>query len=355
MALTFEHSGSSARIIFGRGSTSRISDVLGALDVCRALILSTDVQKDAAESIAMNLGKKCLGVYAKAQMHTPVTVTNAAMEVIKEQRVDCLISFGGGSTTGLSKAIAYRTDLPQIAVPTTYAGSEVTPILGQTDRGEKTTVRDSRVLPEVVIYDPDWTKSLPLPLSVTSGINAIAHAVEALYAQDRSPISTMMAKEGIAALCEALPQLSRSEADEKVARELALFGSWLCGSVLGQVSMALHHKLCHTIGGLFNLPHAETHTVILPHATAFNAVEVPQLLRPVCEALNSKVPGHALFDLAADLGAPTSLKELGMPKSGIAKVADLAMASAYKNPRTVNREEIEALISAAYHGLPPNG
>ena len=352
--LQFDLTGSPARIVFGRGSIGRTCDALDWLDARRALVLSTDAQKEPAEALACKLGKRCLGVYAKATMHTPVSVTEAAMDVIEEQRVDCLISFGGGSTIGLGKAIAYRTDLPQVAIPTTYAGSEVTPILGQTEDGRKTTLRSERVLPEIVLYDPELTGTLPLSMSATSGMNAIAHGVEALYARDRNPISTMMAAEGVRALCEALPALSAGNGDDD-ARDRALYGSWLCGSVLGQVGMALHHKLCHTVGGAFDLPHAETHTVILPHATAFNAAVAGDLLEPVSDALGGADPGPGLFGLAKSLGTPTALRDLGMPESGIAHAADLAMANPYWNPRPLDRDAIEALVRAAYEGEPPSG
>ena len=352
--IRFDLTGSPARIVFGRGSLSRTCEALDWLDARRALVLSTDAQKEPAEALACKLGKRCLGVYAKAAMHTPVSVTEVAMDVIEEQRVDCLISFGGGSTIGLGKAIAYRSDLPQVAIPTTYAGSEVTPILGQTEDGKKTTLRSERVRPEVVLYDPELTGTLPLSMSVTSGMNAVAHGVEALYAQDRNPISTMMAVEGVRALCEALPALSGGNGDDD-ARDRALFGSWLCGSVLGQVGMALHHKLCHTIGGAFDLPHAETHTVILPHATAFNAAVAGDLLEPVSDALGGASPGPGLFELAKGLGAPTALRDLGMPTSGISHAADLAMANPYWNPRPLDRDAIETLVLAAYEGEPPSG
>jgi alcohol dehydrogenase class IV len=181
---------------------------------------------------------------------------------------------GGGSTTGLGKAIALATGLDQIVVPTTYAGSEMTPILGQTERGVKTTQRSPAILPEVVIYDVDLTLTLPPALTATSGLNAIAHAVEALYAQDRNPIVSLMAEEGIAALARSLPVLVDAASD-LAARSDALYGAWLCGACLGAVGMALHHKLCHTLGGSFDLPHAETHAVVLPHAVAYNSAAAP--------------------------------------------------------------------------------
>lgn len=353
-AVSFDVTGSPARIVFGRGASASVPAILRDLGVGRALVLSTAAQKEAADAFACTLGKSCLGVFAGAVMHTPVAATEAALEVVGEQRVDSLVAFGGGSTIGLSKAIALRTDLPQIAVPTTYAGSEVTNILGQTENGRKTTLKSPKVIPEVVVYDPELTVTLPPAMSVTSGINALAHAVEGLYARDRNPLSAMMAAEGARALVEALPAIVAAPGDI-AARERALVGSWLCGTVLGQVGMALHHKLCHTLGGLFDLPHAETHTVILPHATAFNGRAVPDQLAPLTAALGAEAPGQGLWDLAARLGAPRTLRELGMPEDGIAAAAEAAVANPYWNPRPVERDAIAALIRAAYSGERPDG
>ena len=344
----FTFAGSAAQIIFGRGAIARTADALAGLDRERALVLSTKEQSQAACDLARSLGKTCLGVYDKAVMHTPVAVTEDAMEVIAEQRVDCVISIGGGSTTGLGKAIALRTGLPQIAIPTTYAGSEVTDILGETQNGVKVTQKSPKVIPDVVLYDPDLTSTLPVEMSVASGVNALAHAVEALYARDRNPISTMMAAEGARAMIDALPMIAE-DPQGGAGRDKALYGAWLCGAVLGQVGMALHHKLCHALGGAFNLPHAETHTVVLPHAAAFNACDH---LAPIADALGGPV-GPGLWDFAARLKAPMALKDLGMPATGIGKAVEVAMANPYWNPRPLSRDAIEALIAAAYHGVRP--
>ena len=352
MRLQFSFVTNPSHIYFGTGYVSKAANAADLLGCKRLLVLSTPEQKQMAENLACELGDLCLGVYAKAQMHTPVKVTEAAMQVIKEQNVDCVVALGGGSTIGLAKAIAYRTDLPQIAIPTTYAGSEVTPILGQTENNVKTTLRSAKVLPEVVIYDPEFTYSLPQAMSITSGINAIAHAVEALYAEDRNPVSSMLAAEGAKALIEALPAIAKN-GDDPEAREKAFYGSWLCGTVLGNVGMALHHKLCHTLGGLFDLPHAETHTVVLPHATAYNFQAVPEQLKPVTEALDADNPGVGLFYFARKLGAPTALRALGMAEEGIDLAADQAMANPYWNPRRLAHREIRKLIENAYFGNMP--
>ncbi len=241
--------------------------------------------------------------------------------------------------------------MPQIVVPTTYAGSEMTPILGETRNGVKTTQRSLKVLPEVVIYDVDLTLTLPVSLSGTSGINAIAHAVEGLYAPEKNPVIAFLAEEGIRAMASALPRIVGSPFD-KDARSDALYGAWLCGVVLGSVGMGLHHKLCHTLGA-FDLPHAETHTIVLPHALAYNAPAIPDALAAIGRALGVSNAAQGLFDLAGAVGAKRSLREIGMPHDGIARAVELATAAPYPNPRPLEREAMRALIENAWRGDPP--
>jgi alcohol dehydrogenase class IV len=252
----------------------------------------------------------------------------------------------------LGKALALRTGVNQLCIPTTYAGSEMTPILGQTENGLKTTVRGTAVLPETVIYDVDLTLTLPVGLAATSGINAIAHAVEALYARDTNPVTSLMAEEGIRALARALPAIA-AKPDDRAARSDALYGAWLCGVCLGTVGMALHHKLCHTLGGTFDLPHAETHTVVLPHALAYNAPAVPDAMTRIARAIGATDAAQGLYDLAKRLGAKVALRDIGMPESGIDKAADLAVTNAYWNPRPLERNAIRELIARAWAGEPP--
>jgi alcohol dehydrogenase class IV len=298
------------------------------------------------------IGECFAGVFTGAVMHTPVEVTERAMETVREVRADCVVAIGGGSTTGLGKAIALRTDLPQNVLPTSYAGSEMTPVVGQTSGGIKTTQSSPKILPEIVIYDVDLTMTMPPKLSATSGINAIAHAVEALYARDRNPVITLMAQEGIRALAHALPKIC-ARPDDRAARTDALYGAWLSGICLGAVGMALHHKLCHTLGGSFNLPHAETHTVILPHALAYNAPATPDAMTRIAAALGVPDPALGLHDLARKLAAPASLRAIGMPESGIDQAADLAVKNPYWNPRTIERDAIRELIARAWRGDAP--
>jgi len=347
----FSYAGSPARIVFGDGSRSKVAEWIVAAGCKRALVLATPHQRVDAEALATEIGSLACGVFAGATMHTPVDVTETAMKMVAETEADCVVSLGGGSTTGLGKAIAYRTDLLQIVVPTTYAGSEVTPILGQTEGGRKTTVRDARILPEIVIYDPALTLGLPVSMSVTSGLNAMAHAVEGLYARDRNPISTLMALEGLRAFSSSLPKVVAAP-DDADARNEALYGAWLCGTVLGTVGMALHHKICHTLGGSFDTPHAETHAVMLPHTAAFNARAAATELTPAANLFGGSI-GAGLWDFAKSIGAPLSLKEFGLAEADLDRAASIAVENPYWNPRPIDRDSIRALLQEAWDGRRP--
>jgi maleylacetate reductase len=347
----FSFAGIRSRVIFGHGTLVRVGEEIERLGHRQALVLSTPNQRDDAKHLADKLCGLTAGVFSEAAMHTPVEVTDRAVAAFAAARADCVVSLGGGSTTGLGKAIAARTGADQIVIPTTYAGSEMTDILGETKGGEKTTRRDPSILPETVIYDVDLTLSLPRSLTVTSGLNAMAHAAEALYAHDRNPIISLIASDAIRALCDALPALVRHEGDHE-ARASALYGAWLCGAALGGASMSLHHKLCHTLGGSFDTPHAETHAILLPHTIGFNAIETPGLLEPISQALGG-TPGAALFDFAASLGAPTRLADFGLKEADLDRAAALAAKNPYPNPRAFDASSIRALLQDAWQGRRP--
>jgi alcohol dehydrogenase class IV len=260
----------------------------------------------------------------------------------------------------LGKAVARRDGLPLVVVPTTYSGSEMTPVWGETSGGVKRTGHDPAVLPASVVYDPELTTSLPVATSVTSGMNAMAHAVEALYAPDASPIPSLLAEESVRALAEALPALAERP-DDLDARARALYGAWLAGSCLAVTTTGLHHKLAHVLGGSFDLPHAETHTVLLPHAEThtvllphvltYNAPAAPEAVAALGRALHTDAPAKALHALATGLGAPGSLTELGLSETDLDRAADLAVASSYPNPRPVTRDGVRALLDTALEGV----
>ncbi|HYD77113.1 maleylacetate reductase [Ramlibacter sp.] len=350
----FTWQGRPGRVVFGAGSLQHLERELDALGLQRVLVLCGPQQRDGAAAIVARLGARVAGLYDRAAMHVPIEVAREARELAARLHADGTLAIGGGSTVGLAKAIALDSGLPILAVPTTYAGSEMTPIHGITEGGLKTTGRDERVLPRCVIYDPDLLASLPAPLAVTSGLNAIAHAAEGLYAQDGNPVLDLMAEEGIRAIAAALPQLAKGTGSGQAgARAGALYGAWLCGTVLGSAAMGLHHKLCHTLGGSFDLPHAQTHAVMLAHTLAYNASHAPHAMARIARALGAPQAPQALFELQRATSAPTALRDIGMPEDGLDRVADLAVKTPYPNPRPLERAALRALLQRAYEGAPP--
>lgn len=346
------------RVRFGAGEVGRLDRELAQLGLGRVLVLSTPEQRELAEQVASSLDGRTdgrtVGTFTEARMHVPVDTADRARREARRLGADGCVAVGGGSAVGLGKAIALEEGLPVVAVPTTYAGSEMTPIWGLTADGEKRTGRDPRVLPTSVVYDPDLTHTLPVELSVTSGVNAMAHAVEALYAPDSSPIVSLMAEEGVRALVAALPKIvvDPQAAD---ARSSALYGAWLCGACLGATTMSLHHKICHTLGGALDLPHAASHTVVLPHALAYNQGFAPQARAALGRALGGTGdhPAGELWALLRGWGAPTSLRELGMPRDAIATVVDATVAKPYANPRPVTAQGLTPLLERAWAGAEP--
>ena len=337
---------------FGAGSRHAVGDAVRDLGASRALVLSTPNQCDAALATSTDLGELAAGVFTKAAMHTPVEVTEEALTHLRELGADCLVAIGGGSTIGLGKALAHRTGLPQIAIPTTYAGSEATPILGQTENGIKTTMSDPALRPAVVLYDAELVQTLPVGMTVTSALNAMAHAAEALYAPNRTAETDAMARDGLAAFVSGLPAVLENPSD-LAAREGTQRGAWACGRVLGEVGMALHHKLCHTLGGSFNLPHAETHAVVLPHAIAYNARSAAAELAPITELLGGEHAGQALYDFATRMGAPLALRDFGLTEEDLAKAAQIATTKPYPNPHPITEADILTLLKAAWAGDAP--
>jgi maleylacetate reductase len=341
------------RVAFGPGVVRRLPDEVAGLGLGRVLVLCSPEQEATGTLVAGALGDRCAGVLPEARMHVPVEVAHRARDLAAELGADGCVAVGGGSAIGLGKAVALEHGLPVVAVPTTYAGSEMTPIWGLTEGGAKRTGRDPRVLPVSVLYDPELTLTLPAGLSATSGMNAVAHAVEGLYAPDASPVVSLMAEEGARALAAALPAVVADGADLE-ARSEAQYGAWLCGAVLGATTMSLHHKLCHALGGTLDLPHAPTHTVVLPHALAYNQPAAPRAVAALSRALGGTAdPARELWELAGRLGAPRSLRELGMAEADVARIAGEAVATPYANPRPVTREAVTALLHAAWAGDPP--
>ncbi|HXW61096.1 MAG TPA: maleylacetate reductase [Candidatus Acidoferrales bacterium] len=347
---------SSSRVIFGMGSLTKAPEEINRLRAKRVLILTTPGRKKLGEDMATELGAKAVGVFDRAVMHVPAEIAERARGEAARLGADLCVAIGGGSAIGLAKAIAAGASLPILAIPTTYSGSEMTSTWGLTEHGIKKTLRDARVQPQTVIYDPALTLSLPAKLSATSGMNAMAHCVEALYAQDANPITSLLAEEGIRSLTKGLPAVVRDPLDRD-ARSLTLYGAWLGGMSLGATTTALHHKLCHILGGAFDLPHSETHAVLLPHVTAYNARGAPRAMARIAQALApegvAKSAAQLLHDLEASMKTPLSLRSLGMNQDGVDHAAALVMEKPFYNPSALTKEGIRVLLEDAFEGRPP--
>ena len=340
------------RVVFGAGALRHLPREIDALGAKRALLLSTPGQAATAQRLMDLLGPRAAGVFSQAAMHVPIATARAARDEAQRLGADCAVAIGGGSTTGLGKAIALETGLPVIAIPTTYAGSEVTSIYGLTEGGLKKTGRDVRVLPKAVIYDPVLTLSLSPAMSAASGMNAIAHCVEALYAHDGNPIVSLMAEEGIRALARALPVVVKEPGNIEV-RSDALYGAWLAGVALGNAGMALHHKLCHILGG-FGLPHAETHSIVLPHAVRYNQEAAAEAMSRIRKCLEVESAAGGLYDLEKKLALPMRLADIGMKEADIERAARIAVEAPYPNPRKVEYGPVLELLRRAYEGRRPD-
>ena len=355
MISDFHYKALPINVYFSEGASKQVKSILADEGYRKVLILTTPEQEKSGLKMADQLGELSAGVYPHAVMHVPVEVADKAVAYALEHDIDCCLALGGGSTIGLAKAIALKTALPIAAIPTTYAGSEMTTVYGLTENHEKTTGKDLKVLPKVVIYDPELTLTLPAEISASSGMNAMAHAVEALYAEDKNPIISMMALEAIKSLYQALPKIV-AQPQDLAARKQAMYGAWLAGICLGSVGMAIHHKLCHTLGGTFNLPHAQAHAITLSYSAFYNQNTDDQTMDLLAQALGGQSHeqvGELIYALNQKLGIPMALKDIGLPESGPAEVARITCAKPYYNPRPYDEKELTRLLTLAYQGLPP--
>lgn len=349
------------RVVFGVGAVDRVADEVAALGLERVIVITDANAKAVADAIARDLGSRHATMLAEVRQHVPTELADAARRTAADVGADGIVTVGGGSATGLGKAVAIDAGIPIVAVPTTYAGSEMTPIFGITGE-HKQTGRDLRALPKVVVYDPALTVDLPVSVTATSGFNAIAHCVEALYAPGTNPVIQLCAEDGIRALASALPRAVDRPGDID-ARSDALYGAYLAGVSLAVAGTALHHKLCHVIGGTYDLVHGELNAVVLPHVVAYNARAAPDAIRRVAAALAAAGAGRgstagdaaaALHDLALRLGAPTSLAAIGMPAEGLDDAAERGVIeTGATNPRTPDVASLRALLQRAFDGAPP--
>ena len=338
-------------IVFGAGALSRLPEEMDRLGLERALVLTTPNQASAGKALAQRLAHRAAGHFDQAAMHVPAATLAAATKAANAVDAQCTVALGGGSTTGLGKALAVREGLANVVIPTSYAGSEMTDIWAVTEADRKVTARDRRAVPALTLYDPDLTSTLPPKFAAASGMNALAQAVVNVATHRPNPMVRALALEAVRALSRNLPRIVQ-DGNDLEARAGALFGACLAGAALGTGSTSLHHRLCHTFGGTFKTPHAETHAVLLPYAVAFNASAIPDATGLVAAALDSDSAAGGLRSLAKLLGAPRSLREIGVRQQDIDKAVTAALEAPLDNARAVSPEALRELLTRAFHGAP---
>lgn len=334
------------RVLQGPGARDLVPDEIERLGSRRVLVVAAPSSAEHAQHLVAALGTRYAATFGRPVQHTPVEVTAEALALAGEVGADALVAIGGGSAIGLSKALAVRTGMPQVAVPTTYAGSEATPVLGETENGVKTTRRDPALAPGTVVYDPELTLSMPRGLTLTSALNALAHAVEALWDTGASAATRAYGVESADGILAALPVVLDHPADLG-ARERLQEAAWLAGACLAQAQMGLHHQLAHALGGSFGLPHSELHALLLAHVMRFNLVEAPDTAARLARVVNGD-PTLAVSALAARYEGPTTLGALGVPREALREVAERVAANPYPNPRRVTADAVEELLVAAW-------
>jgi len=349
---SFVHEVITGRVVFGVASLDRVAAEAERLDAKRVLMIGGGHEKVYTDRIAGDLGDNLAGRIYQVVQHVPSDTADEAISRADAVDADLLLAVGGGSSIGLAKAVALRRGLPILAVPTTYAGSEMTNVWGLTENGVKTTGRDARVLPRVVVYDPATTLSMPAHLTATSGMNALAHAVEALYAPAVSPLILIAAGETVRVLARALPVLSTAPQDLD-ARSDALYGAFLAGLSLGNAAMGVHHKICHVLGGTYNLPHGDVHAALLPYSAAYNRTAAPVAMRRIATSLDVDDAPRGLWQLGQMIGAPTSLTQVGFDRAEIGDVARVVASAIFPNPEVVTESGVRDLLEAATAGAPP--
>jgi alcohol dehydrogenase class IV len=339
-------------VVFGVGSRHTLAAEAHGVGAERVLLVAGSGEDELADEVSTILGPCAVGRFDDVVQHVPATKAADAVAMVRRLDADTVMTLGGGSATGFGKAISLEIDVRSIAVPTTYAGSEMTTIWGLTDGDHKRTGKDPRVKPDVVVYDPELTVSLPPSIAGPSGMNALAHSIEALYAPGANPIISVMALESIGALVRALPRIV-DRPDDLDARTDAMYGAYLAGVALATAGTALHHKTCHVLGGMFNLNHGDMNAVVLGHALAYNAPAIPDVLARIADVMGVDDAPGALFDLAVAIGAPTSLEALGMQADGLDEAARRTVREAAANVRPPDEASIRRMLDDAFAGRRP--
>lgn len=349
----FTWSAFSSRVVFAAGALARVPDEVGRLDTRRVLVVASGVSTAAALGrLRGALGAQFVGEVRNAALHGPSALADEAVRTARKVAADVVVTLGGGSATGVGKAVAHECDLPLVAVPTTYSGSEMTPIWGRTSEGRKRTWLDVRVLPRTVIYDPELCAGMPPRLAAASGMNALAHCLEALWSAGANPITSVLAAEGGRRLMEGLPRVVE-DANDLASHALNLVGSCLAGVALAQAGIGIHHRTCHVLGGGWNLPHAETHAALLPHSTALVGRRAPAAMDEARNLLTTDDPPTAVFALLERLRLPLSLAALGMPEGALDEAARRVMERSHHDPLAPDEAEVRRMLDDAFHGRAP--
>ncbi|NIK55872.1 iron-containing alcohol dehydrogenase [Kribbella shirazensis] len=358
------------RVVFGAGALERVGAEVEALGVRRVLVIATNSARAAADAVQTQLGDRFAGRIDGVAQHVPTEAAEQSRTQARESNADAIVAIGGGSAIGLAKAIALTSSPQQssatggattegsvggggvvvVAVPTTYAGSEMTPVWGETAAGRKSTGVDLRVLPRVVVYDPMLSRGLPVKVTAASVANAIAHCVEAVWTPKADPFTEVVAAEGLRALAGGMREVLATP-DDLDARGKLMYGACLAGSALATAGTGLHHKLCHLLGGTYNLPHAETHAAVLPQVARVNASSVPQAKARLEAALGTTDLAAGLFDLFQAAGVPTSLRDLGLTEAQAEEAARTFQPT--DNPIPVTEGLVREILSRAWAGTRP--
>lgn len=348
----FVYEALAGRVVFGDGALKEVPKELDSLGAGTVMLIASGSSKPLADSLADLMGDRVVARIDQVNPHVPIEDVQEARRLAVDSSTEGVVTIGGGSTIGLGKNIALEAPVRHLTVPITYSGSEMTPIHGVTINGFKRTGRDSRAKPHTVVYDPELGRGLPMAVTAGSVMNAMAHCVEALYAERRNPVTTSMALEGLTALHSGLARVVSDRFDPE-GRASLLFGAFLAGTALGSVGMAIHHKICHVLGGTFGLAHGDANAVVLPHVVAANAVAEPEVVADIARVLGVADPAAGLFEIAASAGAPSSLAQLGMNAMDLDRAADIVTEHPGFNPRPVDRAWIRQLLEDAFEGRKP--
>lgn len=381
---SFHYVSYAQEVIFGPGSLAQLGEAVERFGFQRLLLCTSHSVRAGGHVAPLEsaLGARLVGVFDHVIQHVQDTQVDEVLALAVEKKVDALIGLGGGSPLGMAKTVAFKLDgkgaghpaaavspvdqprTPVVAIPTTYAGSEMTSVYGTTQTREtpprKVTVSDPRIAPKLVVYDPELTMDLPPEITASTGINALAHCIEALYSITRNPLSTAAALSAVRHIHNSLLRCYTDGSDLEARTEM-LLGAHLAGLSLASVKMGLHHGLCHVLGGTANVPHGIANSIILPHAMRFNAdVTAPQLL-PAAEAMGISSTGlspaavieseaQCIFELIGNMNVPQRLRDAGVKQTDLPALAQLGFQNGgiKNNPKPITAAQIETLLRAAW-------